>query len=130
MAARACGRRGHDRPGHADAAAARWPRDRISNRRIRTLLPAEWRGPARLPACKASRDRRLRTRRAAMKAKIAVLAGDGIGPEVIAEAVPVLQAIARRFEHEFTLTAAPFGGIAIDRHGEPLPAATLERWLA
>ncbi len=65
-----------------------------------------------------------------MKAKIAVLAGDGIGPEVIAEAVPVLQAVARRFGHEFTLSAAPFGGIAIDRHGEPLPAATLERCLA
>ena len=43
-----------------------------------------------------------------MKARVAVLAGDGIGPEVIGEAVPVLQAVARRFSHEFTLSAAPF----------------------
>ena len=57
-----------------------------------------------------------------MKAAIAVLAGDGIGPEVIAQAVPVLQAIGARFGHQFTLSAAAFGGIAIDMHGEPLPA--------
>jgi 3-isopropylmalate dehydrogenase len=49
---------------------------------------------------------------------------------VIAEAVPVLQAVAARFGHEFTLSAAPFGGIAIDQHGEPLPAATLQTCLA
>ncbi|MGA2861963.1 MAG: 3-isopropylmalate dehydrogenase [Steroidobacteraceae bacterium] len=61
-----------------------------------------------------------------MKARIAVLAGDGIGPEVIAEAVPVLEAIARRFSHEFALSAAPFGGVAIELQGEPLPASTLE----
>src|SRR5580692_12079964 len=65
-----------------------------------------------------------------MKARIAVLAGDGIGPEVIAQAVPVLQAIGARFGHQFTLSAAPFGGIAIDLHGEPLPAATLATCLA
>ncbi len=61
-----------------------------------------------------------------MKARIAVLAGDGIGPEVIAEAVAVLEAIARRFSHEFALSAAPFGGVAIELQGEPLPASTLE----
>jgi len=61
-----------------------------------------------------------------VKARIAVLAGDGIGPEVIAEAVPVLEAIARRFSHEFALSAAPFGGVAIELQGEPLPASTLE----
>jgi len=61
-----------------------------------------------------------------MKATIAVLPGDGIGPEVIDEAVRVLQAIARRYRHEFALEEAPFGGIAIDRFGDPLPAATLE----
>jgi len=65
-----------------------------------------------------------------MKARIAVLAGDGIGPEVIAQAVPVLEAIGARFGHEFALSAAPFGGIAIDLHGEPLPAATLATCLA
>ena len=59
-----------------------------------------------------------------MKAAIAVLAGDGIGPEVIAEAVPVLQSVAERFGHQFALSAAAFGGCAIDQHGEPLPAST------
>jgi 3-isopropylmalate dehydrogenase len=65
-----------------------------------------------------------------VKASIAVLGGDGIGPEVIAETVPVLQAVARRYQHEFTLTAALFGGCAIDQHGEPLPATTLKACLA
>ena len=60
-----------------------------------------------------------------MKASIAVIAGDGVGPEVTAEAVRVLQAVATRFKHEFTLHDAPFGGIAIDRCGEPLPPDTL-----
>ena len=49
-----------------------------------------------------------------------------IGPEVTAEAVRVLQAIATRFGHEFTLLDAPFGGKAIDLHGDPLPRSTLE----
>jgi 3-isopropylmalate dehydrogenase len=60
-----------------------------------------------------------------LKARIAVLPGDGIGPEVIAEAVRVLEASARRHGHEFKLETAPFGGIAIDGFGDPLPAATL-----
>ena len=61
-----------------------------------------------------------------MKAHIAVLAGDGIGPEVIAEALRVLRAIAARYRHEWTLQEAPFGGIAIDQFGDPLPDSTLE----
>ncbi len=61
-----------------------------------------------------------------MKARVAVIAGDGVGPEVTAEAVRVLQAVAERFKHEFTLPEAAFGGIAIDQCGDPLPAATLE----
>ena len=61
-----------------------------------------------------------------MKASIAVIAGDGVGPEVTAEAVRVLQAVAARFKHEFTLRDAPFGGVAIDRCGDPLPPATLD----
>jgi len=64
-----------------------------------------------------------------MKARIAVVAGDGIGPEVTAEAVRVLQAIAARHRHEFALVEAPFGGIAMDLHGEPLPPATLQACL-
>jgi len=61
-----------------------------------------------------------------LKAHIAVLAGDGIGPEVIAEALRVLRAIAARYRHEWTLQEAPFGGIAIDQFGDPLPDSTLE----
>jgi 3-isopropylmalate dehydrogenase len=65
-----------------------------------------------------------------MRARIAVIAGDGIGPEVTAEAVRVLQVIAQRFGHEFSLTDAPFGGVAIDLHGDPLPASTLQACLS
>ena len=61
-----------------------------------------------------------------MKSRIAVLAGDGVGPEVISEAVRCLRKIAALFEHEFALEAAPFGGAAIDAHADPLPPATLE----
>ncbi|MDE2219369.1 MAG: 3-isopropylmalate dehydrogenase [Gammaproteobacteria bacterium] len=61
-----------------------------------------------------------------MKARIAVIAGDGIGPEVTVEAVQVLRAIGARHGHDLELIDAPFGGIAIDLHGDPLPPATLE----
>ena len=57
--------------------------------------------------------------------KIAVLAGDGIGPEVMAEAVKVLEAVQKQFAVELSFTAADVGGCAIDHHGEALPAATL-----
>lgn len=60
-----------------------------------------------------------------MKALIAVLGGDGIGPEVIAQAVRVLETIAAQFGHDFELAPALFGGAAIDLHGDGLPAATL-----
>ncbi len=64
-----------------------------------------------------------------MKARIAVLAGDGIGPEVITEAVRVLQRVAQRHGHDFTLEDAPFGGAAIEQCSEPLPRATLDTCL-
>ncbi|GIV89014.1 MAG: 3-isopropylmalate dehydrogenase [Chloroflexus sp.] len=60
-----------------------------------------------------------------MQAVIAVLPGDGIGPEVVAEGVKVLQAVAARFGHTFTLREGLIGGCAIDATGEPLPAETL-----
>jgi len=65
-----------------------------------------------------------------MKARIAVMAGDGIGPEVVAEGVRVLERVARKFGHEFAMHAAPFGGAAIDLTGDPLPKATLDECLA
>ena len=54
--------------------------------------------------------------------KIAVLPGDGIGTEIVAEAVKVLQALGLKFELEH----ADVGGTAYDRHGHPLPEATLK----
>ena len=60
-----------------------------------------------------------------MKARIAVLGGDGIGPEVTAIAVAVLGAVAARFEHEFEFNEALIGGAAIDATGSPLPPRTL-----
>ncbi|HEV2701169.1 MAG TPA: 3-isopropylmalate dehydrogenase [Steroidobacteraceae bacterium] len=65
-----------------------------------------------------------------MKASITVLGGDGIGPEVAAEGVHCLDAIAQRFGHQFTLSHQPFGGAAIDLTGQPLPEATLASCLA
>jgi 3-isopropylmalate dehydrogenase len=65
-----------------------------------------------------------------MKATIAVLAGDGIGPEVIAEGQRCLRAIGTLYGHEFELTEYPFGGAAIDSHADPLPPATLSACLA
>jgi 3-isopropylmalate dehydrogenase len=60
-----------------------------------------------------------------VKARIAILAGDGIGGEVTAEAVRVLRQIAVRFGHEFEFEDALLGGAAIDATGEALPPATL-----
>ncbi|MFQ5925060.1 MAG: 3-isopropylmalate dehydrogenase [Dehalococcoidia bacterium] len=60
-----------------------------------------------------------------MKFNIALLPGDGIGPEVAAEGVKVLQAVGRRSEREFTLHYGDIGGIAIDRYGVALTAETL-----
>ena len=60
-----------------------------------------------------------------MKAKLAVLAGDGIGPEIVAQAVRVLDRIAALRGHEFTYEEALIGGCAIDATGNPLPPATL-----
>jgi 3-isopropylmalate dehydrogenase len=57
--------------------------------------------------------------------KIAVLPGDYIGPEIIAEAVRVLEAVGRRFGHEYQFDEALAGGAAWERHGEHLPRSTL-----
>lgn len=60
-----------------------------------------------------------------MKFDIAVLPGDGVGPEVVAEALKVLKVVGERFGHEFKLHEGLIGGIAIDASGEALTAATL-----
>jgi len=61
-----------------------------------------------------------------MVKKICVLPGDGIGPEIIAEAIRVLEAVGRRFGYQFQFTEALIGGAAYDATGNPLPAETLE----
>ena len=65
-----------------------------------------------------------------MKLKIALLAGDGIGPEVINEAVKVSDAIAKKFNHEITWTPALTGACAIDAVGVPYPDETHEICMA
>ena len=60
-----------------------------------------------------------------MKAKITVLAGDGIGVEVTAASVAVLQKVAAKYGHEFSFEDALIGGIAIDQTGSALPDETL-----
>lgn len=61
-----------------------------------------------------------------MKLNIAVLPGDGIGPEVTNQAIKVLKAIALEFDHTFLFNEAKVGAIAIDETGDPLPEATLK----
>ncbi len=61
-----------------------------------------------------------------MKATIAVLAGDGVGKEIVPEAVKILEAVGERFHHHFEFVSGDVGGQAIDSVGEPLPRATLE----
>jgi 3-isopropylmalate dehydrogenase len=60
-----------------------------------------------------------------MKLNIALLPGDGIGPEVTAQAVKVLKAIAMEFNHVFTFQKALVGASAIDKTGNPLPEETI-----
>ncbi len=60
-----------------------------------------------------------------MKAKIAVLAGDGVGREIVPEAVKVLKFIGEKFGHQFEFSAGDIGGQAIDKVGVPLPQDTL-----
>jgi 3-isopropylmalate dehydrogenase len=57
--------------------------------------------------------------------KIALLPGDGIGPEIMRQAIKVLNAISARFNLAFDMKQYPVGGIAIDTHQTPLPAITL-----
>lgn len=58
--------------------------------------------------------------------KVAVLAGDGIGPEVMEVTLPILEAVGKKHQFSFSFTAAPVGGIAIDTLGKALPESTVE----
>lgn len=61
-----------------------------------------------------------------MEARIAVLSGDGIGPEVTAEAVKIMNVVGARFGHAFAFRSGLVGGVAIDAAGTALPEETLE----
>lgn len=57
---------------------------------------------------------------------ITTLPGDGIGPEIVAATIPVLNAVAAKHNFKFSFQEADIGGIAIDRHNDPFPTATYE----
>ncbi len=61
-----------------------------------------------------------------MRANLVLLPGDGIGPEIVAEAEKVLRHIASEHGHDFEFTTGEIGGCAIDAYGDPLPEKTLE----
>ena len=61
-----------------------------------------------------------------MKFNVAVISGDGIGPEIVSEAKKVLDKIGSKFGHEFTYTEVLMGGVSIDAHGVPLTDEALE----
>jgi len=59
-----------------------------------------------------------------MKKTIAVLEGDGIGPEIVGEGIKVLKAVEQQYGHTFHLDYAPFGAQAYFTHGSPFPEQT------
>lgn len=65
-----------------------------------------------------------------MKLNIALLKGDGIGPEIVDSAVEVLKATGEKYGHTFNFTPYLIGGCAIDEKGEPLPQETVDGCLA
>ena len=65
-----------------------------------------------------------------MKKNIAVIRGDGIGPEIVGQALKVLDAVAGMYGHEFTYTDVDMGGNAIDKWGNPLPQEMLDKCIA
>lgn len=64
-----------------------------------------------------------------MEKTIAVIRGDGIGPEIVNEALAVLDTVGEKFGHSFRYVDVDMGGCAIDRYGEPLPQAELQKCL-
>jgi 3-isopropylmalate dehydrogenase len=65
-----------------------------------------------------------------MDFKIAVLKGDGIGPEIVDQALKVMEAVGKKFNHHFAFTEALTGAAAIDRVGDPYPEETHELCMA
>ena len=65
-----------------------------------------------------------------MEKTIAMIRGDGIGPEIVEQAIAVLDTAAKKFGHSFCYTEAPMGGCAIDEFGVPLPESSRQICLA
>lgn len=65
-----------------------------------------------------------------MEKKIAVIKGDGIGPEIVTEAIKALKAIEKKYDHHFELDEVLAGGCAIDATGECLPQSSIDQLLA
>ena len=65
-----------------------------------------------------------------MKKNIALIPGDGIGPEIVGQAKLALDKVAQLYGHEFTYTHVDMGGCAIDQYGDPLPQSELDKCLA
>ena len=65
-----------------------------------------------------------------MNFNIALLKGDGIGPEIVDSAVRVLEAVGKKYGHTFLFTPYDIGGVAIDKHGAPLPEETVSGCLS
>jgi len=61
-----------------------------------------------------------------MNYNIAILAGDGIGPEIVEQAIKVLKAVGKKFNHTFNFTEAIVGATAIDQVGDPFPEETFQ----
>lgn len=60
-----------------------------------------------------------------MTYKITALPGDGIGPEILEGSIEILELLSKKFNFDYEIDTKDFGGIAIDKHGEPLPPETL-----
>lgn len=65
-----------------------------------------------------------------MNKNIAVIRGDGIGPEIVGQALLVLDRVAERYGHTFTYSSVDMGGCAIDKWGDPLPETMLQKCIA
>ena len=61
-----------------------------------------------------------------MTYKIAILSGDGLGPEIVSEAIKILKAISHKYSIDFEFNHALIGGCAYDKHGTPLPQETID----
>ena len=62
-----------------------------------------------------------------MDYKIALIRGDGIGPEIVNEAVGIIDAVGERFGHTFSYTDVDLGGCATDKYGVSYPEGTAEK---